>query len=252
MNIDPSDMNPQQPSLAYALGRKTAPLFFKANWILKSLTGTETEKIKAEFEMGWLLARVYEEKVPIGKNITAEEKLQEFGGKLTACLRNKERRFTIHCDHSGILNALAIPGGFTYISEEMIDLCRGDDDALAFVLAHEMAHTVNGDANKRFLSKTAISALSQIRFHRAPITPAVRSLLAHLIQQGYSREQEYAADRFAVALTKAAGFDAEGGCRLFEKLKEIEQEPDFIGAYFSSHPPLSDRIVKIRRRIQEA
>jgi len=252
MNIEPSDMNRRSPSLAYALGRKMAPFIFKANWIFKSLTGTEEEKIKAEYEMGWLLAKLYEAKVPTGKNITTEEKLQKIGKKLTACLRNKQRRFTFRGDESHMLNAISIPGGFVYVSEKMADLCREDDDALAFVLAHEMAHTINGDANKRFLTRAVVSALSQIRFRRAPVTPAVQHLLAHLIEQGYSREQEYAADRFAVALAKAAGFDPEGGCRLFEKLIMAGKESDgMIGAYFSSHPPIPDRIDRIRNRIQK-
>jgi len=238
-------MKPKQPNLAYILGRKAAPLFFKANWIMKSLAGSESEKIAAEFQMGYLLAQVYEEKVPAAEN----NRLSEIAGKLLSGLRNKERTFTFKYDQSGAPNALAIPGGFIYISEKLIDLCGEDRDAIAFVLAHEIAHTINGDANKRFLTKTVINGLSSVRTRR--MNPAVQSLLAHLVQQGYSREQEYRADRFAVALTKAAGFDPAGGCLLFRKLQLHEKEPDFMGAYFSSHPALSDRIDRINRRIAE-
>lgn len=237
-------MNPQHPSLAYALGRKAAPLFFKANWIMKSLAGSEEEKIAAEFQMGHLLAQAYEEKVPAAEN----NRLSDIAGNLISSLRNKERKFTFKCDQSGIPNALAIPGGFIYVSEKLIDLCGEDRDAIAFVLAHEIAHTINGDANKRFLTKTVINSMLHIRTRG--ISPAVQSLLAHLVQQGYSREQEYRADRFAVALTKAAGFDPAGGCRLFGKLQLHEKEPDFLGAYFSSHPVLSDRIERINHRMK--
>jgi Zn-dependent protease with chaperone function len=245
MKNDASDMNPKEPGLAYALGRKAAPLFFKANWIMKSLAGSESEKIHAEFQMGYLLAQVYEEKVPSAEN----NRLSDIAGKLVASLRNKERKFTFKCDQSGVLNALAIPGGFIYVSEKLIDLCAEDRDAVAFVLAHEIAHTINGDANKRFLTKTVINGLSHLRTRG--INPAVQSLLAHLVQQGYSREQEYRADRFAVALTRAADFDPAGGCRLFSLLKQHANEPGFPGAYFSSHPALAERIDRINRRIRE-
>lgn len=246
METDPSDMNPKQPTLAYALGRKASPLFFKANWIMKSLTGSESEKIAAEFQMGYLLAQVYEEKIPAAEN----NRLSEIAGKLVSSLRNKERKFTFKCDRSGVPNALAIPGGFVYLSENLFDLCGEDIDAIAFVLAHEIAHTIHGDANKRFLTKTAINGL--LRLRTRGVSPPIQQLLAHLVQQGYSRDQEFRADRFAVALTKASGFDPAGGCRLFALLGESDGDvASTMGAYFSSHPALDDRIERINRRIRE-
>lgn len=232
-------------SLAYMLGRKSAPLFFKANWVMQSLTGTDSEKIEAEFQMGYLLAQVYEEKVPsIGNN-----RLSEIAGRLVSCLRNKERKHCFKLDRSGEPNALAIPGGFIYLSETLFDLCGEDVDAIAFVLAHEIAHGIHGDANKRFLTKTAINGL--LRLRTRGINPAVQQMLAHLVQQGYSREQEFRADRFAVALSKAAGFDPAGGCRLFSMLGKRTGDASAMGAYFSSHPSLADRIERIEARIEE-
>ena len=231
-------------NLAYMLGRKAAPLFFKANWIMKSLAGSEEEKIAAEFQMGHLLAQAYEEKVPAAEN----NRLSAIAGQLVSSLRNKDRKYTFKCDQSGVPNALAIPGGFIYLSENLFDLCGEDVDAIAFVLAHEIAHTINGDANKRFLTKTVINGLSTIRTRG--MNPAVQQLLGHIVQQGYSREQEYRADRFAVALTKAAVFDPAGGCRLFKQLQYHEKEPDLMGAYFSSHPSLADRIDRINQRMK--
>ena len=127
-------------------------------------------------------------------------------------------------------------------------MCGEDVDAIAFVLAHEVAHGIHGDANKRFLTRTAINGL--LRLQTRGISLPVQQLLAQLAQQGYSREQEYRADRFAVALTQAAGFDPAGGSRLFEKLHVHEKDPEFMGTYFSSHPALPDRIERINLRMK--
>lgn len=232
-------------SLSYALGRKTAPLFFKANWIAKSLTGSESEKIEAEYKMGKLLAKTYEQKVASAEN----NRLSRISEKLVSCLRNKQRIFSFQCDQSGVPNALAIPGGFIYLSENLFDLCGEDIDAIAFVLAHEIGHTIHGDANKRFLTKAVINGL--LRMRTRGVNQPLQHLIGHLMQQGYSREQEFRADRFSVALTKAAGFDPTGGCRLFSMLQKIGNEPHAAGVYFSSHPSLSDRIEQINQRIRE-
>lgn len=239
------DQIPANRSLAYMLGRKSAPFFFKANWVMKSLAGTESEKIEAEYQMGYLLAQVYEEKVPaLGNN-----RLSAIAEKLTGCLTNKKRRHYFKLDQSGDLNACAIPGGFIYLSEKLFDCCGEDTDAIAFVLAHEIAHGIHGDANQRFLTKTVINGL--LRLQTRGINPVVQNRIAQLVQQSYSREQEFRADRFAVALTQAAGFDAHGGCRLFSNLGKISKDPNPFGAYFSSHPSMPDRIARIEKRINE-
>ena len=195
--------------------------------------------------MGFLLARVYEEKIPAAEN----NRLSKIAEQLVSCLRNKERSFSFKCDQSGEPNAMAIPGGFIYLSEKLFDLCGENIDAIAFVVAHEIGHTIHGDANKRFLTKTIINNMLQIQVRG--ISPPIQSLLGQLVQQSYSREQEYRADRFAVALTKAAGFNPNGGSHLFKELRTYEKEPHAIGDYFSSHPSLTDRIERINRRVSE-
>lgn len=245
METGPQNEGCIMTSLAYMFGRKAAPLFLKANWIMKSLAGEESEKIEAEYQMGCLLAQIYEEQVPVFEN----NRLDEIAGRLTGRLRSKQRLHRVLLDRSGELNALAMPGGFIYISEKLFDLCGEDVDAIAFVLAHEIAHGIYGDASRRFLTKTAINHL--LRLYTRGINPAFARTVAKLVEQGYSREQEFRADRFAAALAKAAGFDPFGGCRLFAHLQERSEEPGRLGTYFASHPPLTERITRIERRIRE-
>jgi len=228
------------------LGRKSAPLFMKATWVMKSLAGTDDEKIDAERQMGRLLSCAYEEKIRCNEN----NRLSRIADRLADHLRNKQRKHVFKLDASGELNACAIPGGFIYLSEKLFDCCGEDVDAIAFVLAHEIAHGIHGDANRRFLNKALVNGL--LRFRARGMSPLVQQAVSQLIRQGYSREQEFRADRFAVALTKAAGFDPTGGCRLFSMLQKAGSgETSSIGVYFSSHPPLESRILRIRKRIQE-
>lgn len=239
------DQLPANRSLSYMLGRKSAPLFFKANWVFKSLAGSESEKIDTEYRMGCQLARVYEAKIPaLGNN-----RLAEIADRLARCLTNKQRQHTFKLDQSGELNACAIPGGFIYISEKLFDLCGEDTDSIAFVLAHEIAHGIHGDANQRFLTKAVINGL--LRLPTRGINSQMKRTVAKLIEQGYSREQEFRADRFAVALTRTAGFDPYGGSRLFSNLGKMSKASGTLNVYFSSHPAMPDRIARIEKRIKE-
>lgn len=209
---------------------------------MKSLAGTDSEKIEAEFLMGSLLAQAYEEQVPC----IANNRLSDIANKLLSRLKNKERKHSFKLDKSDDLNACAFPGGFIYLSESLFDLCGEDTDAIAFVLAHEIAHGIHRDANKRFLTKTVINGLLNVKTRG--LSPAVKKMMAQMIEQGYSREHEFRADRFAVALTRAAGFDPLGGCRLFAELDKRSSPQNRFGTYFSSHPPMKDRIQKIKAR----
>ncbi len=236
------DQTPANHSLAYMLGRRAAPLFLKTDWIIKSLAGPEEDRLAAEIQMGTLLAQAYEQTVPSFKN----NRLSGIAAKLTRCLTNKNRQHSFKLDQSGELNACALPGGFIYMSEPLFDLCGEDSDAAAFVLAHEIAHGIYGDAAAKLLTRSAVNGL--FRFRTRGLSPPLRQLFAQLIEQGYSREKEFRADRFAAALTQAAGFDPLGGARLFAELAQREDDSTF-GSYFSSHPSFKERIKHIKEKI---
>jgi beta-barrel assembly-enhancing protease len=231
-------------SIAYLLGRKTAPSLLKAQWIFHYLTGSESEKIGAEQQLGALLARSYEEKVSTQPN----NRLEAIASQLTRPLRNKRRCFRVKLDHSPFPNALALPGGFIYCSEALLDQCGEDKGALAFVLAHEMAHIIHGDAAKRFLTRTVLSSITRAGTRR--IHPLATNLLNQLVQKHYSRQQELRADRFASTLASAAGFDPRGGIRLLEQLAS---EPcSAHRAYFSTHPTAEERIKNLEDKLSGA
>ena len=67
------------------------------------------------------------------------------------------------------------------------------------------------------------------------------------MMKGYSEEQEYSADSFGAKLAAAARFKGSAAVRLLERLAELEGEPEGLSAYFSSHPPLEERIERLRR-----
>jgi Zn-dependent protease with chaperone function len=72
-------------------------------------------------------------------------------------------------------------------------------------------------------------------------------MLRQLLNQGYSRELELEADREGARLAAAAGFDARAAARALERLAGGASGHAGLAEYFSSHPPLAERVRKLER-----
>ncbi|SES24906.1 Heat shock protein. Metallo peptidase. MEROPS family M48B [Gracilibacillus ureilyticus] len=185
---------------------------------------------------------------------------------------------------SGEVNAFATgptkKRSLVAVSQGLLDTM--DDDAVEGVIAHEVAHITNGDMVTMtllqgiintfvvFLSRIAATIVS--RFVRSEIEGIVRfaaiiifqilfSILGSLVVSAYSRHREYHADKGGAAL---AGRDKMA--HALESLKayvdrarlndntddsaiqtmKISNKGNAV-SLFSSHPPLEERIERLRQ-----
>ncbi len=235
------------PGFFYNLGRKAAPHILKAKWIGSSLVGSEEEKAEAERKMGGYLAHLFEQEVTVETDRKSCELLGRIAERLASRLRSSHLRFRVRCMHYPETNALAFPGGFVYVSSSLLELCRYDEDSVAFLLAHEFAHVVRGHAARRFLTDAVIKILSSRPIGRSPATRAISGMLTRLLQTSYSQNQELEADLFAVNLTASARYAPEAGIRLFHTLDSQSEEPSLLSGFFSSHPAFDIRIEALRQ-----
>lgn len=212
-------------------------------------TGTEEEEIAAEREYGRECARELVEQFertgaqqspPIR---SSQQLLDRLGAKLTKAVRKKKPgyEFRFHAMHDSSANAFALPGGFIFVSDPLIRLCGGDEDEIAFVLGHEMAHVTGGHVRDRMIADGFVDLATR------RLAGSGR-LLRELIGKGYSREQELEADREGAALAAAAGFDRDAAVRVLRRLGQELGDGDGIGVYFSSHPAFSERVRELGGR----
>lgn len=229
-------------SFFYNLGRRFAPHLLKARWIGAALTGTEDERIEAESRMGASLAHAFTRRIRLEPDGTASRRVTDISRRLSARLRNSKRAFRVSCMQFPEINALALPGGFVYVSRSLVDLCEDSDDGLAFTVAHEIGHVVQGHAAKRFLTESVLRALATRTRRAVPQGQSILALLAELLKKQYSQAQETEADRFAVHLMASAGFDAAAATAFLRRLAATSDGPSTPGQYFSSHPGFAARI----------
>lgn len=232
----------------YKLGRIAGAKARKVQWMWNSLTGDDEKAIAAEYGVGYEMAAVIKEQSGIEPDPALRLLLGNVRDKLSGVVRNKHHRFTVGLVRDEQPTAYALPGGFIFVTRPLTTLCEHDEDELAFVVAHEMAHVIRRHAIQRVLRQTAFAAATMVAPGRGAVGPWLRKVGVEWLERAYSRGQEFEADALGVLLTKAAGFDPAGAERLFKQLQTLDREAGGLGQYLSTHPPVGDRIAALRKQ----
>ncbi|HWI55689.1 MAG TPA: M48 family metallopeptidase, partial [Bacillota bacterium] len=173
--------------------------------------------------------------------------VQELCQQLSARLRDKRRIFSCQVLCDPLPNAMALPGGFLFVSHSLADLCERDPQQLAFVIGHEMAHVVRGHAWDRMINEAALRMASTVTARVGPVGNWLRQQGFALLRSAYDQDCESEADELGLRLAVAAGFDPAGAVALLQRVQRLEPKVTELGQYFASHPPASHRIARLAR-----
>jgi beta-barrel assembly-enhancing protease len=234
----------------YNLGRMVGPNLRKANWVMRSLTGTPAEAVRAEQQVGRDLAQAFVRQMEVDHDPAVVQALEEVSGRLVPCVRDRDRAFTFRAVRSQEVNAFAFPGGFIFIMRPLLEFCCWDRDEIAFVLGHEMGHVLKRHAVNRLMASSLVSTgISHIPVGGVLAAP-VLNLAATLLNQGYSQDNELEADNIGMQLLHAASFDPSAALRVLKRLQTVPAEAVHLSSYFSSHPPVEIRLHHVERFIK--
>jgi beta-barrel assembly-enhancing protease len=240
--------------LFYRLGRKAGPKLRKARWMWQSLFGSEAEILAAENAVGNDLYAEVVKQVPQTEDAELKTLVSNIATQLAGRVRSQGRTYQATVIRDAKPNAFALPGGYVFLTSSILDLCQRQKDQIAFIVAHEMAYIVKQHAMERIVAHSAVSFASNLPSFRTAISGWARKAGMSALQSSYSQDHELDADAWAARLSRAAGFNAQGGIDLLSSLAKMspQHEPGEIGKYFSSHPPVSTRVAAIRRALQDS
>jgi predicted Zn-dependent protease len=92
----------------------------------------------------------------------------------------------------------------------------------------------------------------QIAFGRSPSAAQIADLVRFFLTQGFSRENEFEADRLGVMHAHRATFDASAGLGFMQRLRAAEgRDPSQVEVLLRTHPGLADRVVRVREQLQQ-
>jgi predicted Zn-dependent protease len=177
---------------------------------------------------------------------------------------HSERPFTHGGYHFAILNtgeinAFACPGGIILITRGMIELAQNEDE-LASILAHEIAHInhrdgINSIKQARWTEALTIIGTKAVREYGSAqlanlvsiFEGSIDDVFKTLVVNGYGRTQEYSADETAVQYLTKAGYNPQALIKVLERLNQIGMRSG--EGIIKTHPDTIDRIENLKNKI---
>lgn len=152
------------------------------------------------------------------------------------------------------INAFATPGGHVLVTKGLLS-CTDSEDALAGVIAHELGHIQlkHGigaiKANRMTAAAVESSATMALGAEKKAdlkfLEDASKEIVTTLVNSGYSKTQEYAADSFAVKLMAKSGYDPNAMTEMLKIMGE-KQKNDHRG-FGKTHPSADSRIKSVEK-----
>lgn len=157
------------------------------------------------------------------------------------------------------VNAWCMPGGKVAVYTGILPVTE-DENGLAVVLGHEVAHAIAHHGNERMSQGLLVSmggmALSVALKEKPDKTQelfmaafGMGATVGFLLP--YSRIHEYEADRIGLSIMARAGYDPRGSIAFWKRMREKgggSHQPEFL----STHPAPDSRIADLKVHIAEA
>jgi Zn-dependent protease with chaperone function len=234
-------------AIGYKLGEKAAQA---RNAFELMGGGSEEDALRAEIRLGREMAAAVLQRTPLVEENDWTQFAAEIGLWLGGQVTDRKLPFVVRATAEEHLGMLGLPGGPVFMSWPLLEICQGERDEIAFLLAHEMGHIVRRHTVERLIRDSALTLL----LRQAPGRHALGGWLSkagqQLLSAAFSKEEEFEADAFAADLVRTAGGDICSGERVLEKLSQpvYAQGVRAPGSYFGGHPPLAERLARLQAR----
>jgi len=181
-----------------------------------------------------------------------EEGLQSYinqiGQRIAGFCQRPDLSYHFAALEEGGANALALPGGYIYITRDLLKELKTESQ-LAAVLSHEIGHVVARDtlaAMSQQIGLTAIMVAAQAG--GGDLARGSRFVTAMLSLQ-YSRDDEKEADLAGLSYMSQAGYDPNGMVETMQTLEKLQTYRPI--EFFSTHPSPESRVAYLQERIAQ-
>jgi predicted Zn-dependent protease len=219
------------------------------------ITVSEEEKLSRE-----ILRYIYQHYEIIDDPDVADY-VNKVGNRIVAGLEDPLFNYSFHVINVDVYNAFAIPAGYIFINSGLV-AAMDDEDELAGILAHEIAH-VNArhisqkiERSKKIGWATLAGMAAGILIGAAGGAEAGQALTTGSQAAGtaaelsYTRDNEIQADQLGLIYLTEAGYSGEGLLKILKKMRSKQWfDTEQVPTYMRTHPAIDDRIAYLDTQI---
>jgi len=198
-------------------------------------------------------------KTPLSKNQAWQAQLKRVGQRISAAAAKPDYQWEFNVLQGKDVNAFCLPGGKVAFWEGIMPVTQ-DDNGIAVVMGHEVAHALAHHGAERMTQSMEVQVIGEIlSVGVGVVNPAYTEVFSQAYGLGtnvavilpWSRAQESEADHIGLILMAKAGYDPSTAVEFWERMSKIQQG-GAPPAYLSTHPSDETRIAQIKQWLPEA
>ncbi|HKI34685.1 MAG TPA: M48 family metallopeptidase [Gemmataceae bacterium] len=171
----------------------------------------------------------------VGERIAGTMKIEPLMREINLDVKDYRFEWQFNVLEDKQVNAFCLPGGKVAVFTGLLHVAENDDQ-LAAVLGHEVAHALAHHASERLARQEREGG----------------GLLAALREKHYDREQESEADHIGLFLMTFAGYDPGQAVAFWQRMKQLSDERGQVPEILSDHPSDEKRIRQLEEWVPKA
>ena len=164
----------------------------------------------------------------------------------------KKWRWEVNLIGSKQINAWCMPGGKIAFYTGILEQLALNDDEVAMIMGHEMAHALREHARERLAKSKAtgigLSVASQL-LGLGQLGDVAANVGTQLLSLKYSRDDETEADLVGLEIAARGGFKPEASVNLWRKMLAANSGDKGSPGFLSTHPSGNNRIHELEANL---
>ena len=183
-------------------------------------------------------------------------RIRQIGDKIAKVSGRDDFQWEFNVIESDQVNAFCLPGGKVFFYTGILKM-MDNDDQIAAVMGHEIAHALARHGAERMSIQMVSQAGGQILSAVFEVPAQYQGLYEQAYGVGsnvavmlpFSRSHEHEADQIGVYLMWKAGYDPDAAVVFWQKMQSASQGKS-VPEFLSTHPSDQSRIVAINAFIK--
>ncbi len=195
----------------------------------------------------------------ISSNRAQTQRIKKIGNRIAKAADRPDFEWEFNLVDDNQVNAFCLPGGKVVVFTGILPVAQNDDQ-LATVMSHEIAHALARHGAERMSHQQISNGVGQVSAlliggYAPEYSSAFNLAYSTGVNVGvmlpFSRSHENEADEIGVHLMYKAGYNINEAVNFWKNMKKLKGDSSESNSFFSTHPSDDERIEKINAIVKK-